>query len=147
MLRVYLRWDTAWGTLLLMHRCSWRGHLQGVFLEGTPVMGTYGFHYCPGVLGGDLRCGKEYEKELFEIGEVGVVLVGGREGGDLLEDDIENLKRSEDVIEMKKNDVHERKVGPKENRVNVCRKRGDRKVSVVPLDGGPTKPQAGPLYY
>ncbi|GJX87712.1 ribonuclease H-like domain-containing protein [Tanacetum coccineum] len=24
-----------------------------VFLEGTPVMGTYGFHYCPGVLGGD----------------------------------------------------------------------------------------------
>ncbi|GJT24329.1 hypothetical protein Tco_0894266 [Tanacetum coccineum] len=60
-----------------MPRCSWRGHLQGVhihycpgvlggdtcegyifitarvFLEGTPVMGTYGFHYCPGVLGGD----------------------------------------------------------------------------------------------
>ncbi|GJV40283.1 hypothetical protein Tco_1418723 [Tanacetum coccineum] len=24
-----------------------------VFLEGTPVMGTYGFHYCLGVLGGD----------------------------------------------------------------------------------------------
>ncbi|GJW64052.1 retrovirus-related pol polyprotein from transposon TNT 1-94 [Tanacetum coccineum] len=24
-----------------------------VFLEGTAVMGTYGFHYCPGVLGGD----------------------------------------------------------------------------------------------
>ncbi|GKC51213.1 putative reverse transcriptase domain-containing protein [Tanacetum coccineum] len=24
-----------------------------VFLEGTPVMGTYGFHYCQGVLGGD----------------------------------------------------------------------------------------------
>ncbi|GKC70881.1 hypothetical protein Tco_1116764, partial [Tanacetum coccineum] len=24
-----------------------------VFLEGTPVMGTYGFHYCPGVLGGE----------------------------------------------------------------------------------------------
>ncbi|GKB90291.1 hypothetical protein Tco_0962563 [Tanacetum coccineum] len=50
---------------------------------------------------------REYEKELFEIGEVEVVLVGGREG----EDDIENLKRSErfrseDVIEMKKNDVH-----------------------------------------
>ncbi|GJV51019.1 hypothetical protein Tco_1446760 [Tanacetum coccineum] len=55
--------------------------------------------------------GEEYERELFEIGEVGVVLVGGGEGGDLLEDDIENLKRSErfrseDVIEMKKNDVH-----------------------------------------
>ncbi|GJY75482.1 hypothetical protein Tco_0480598 [Tanacetum coccineum] len=63
--------------------CSWRGHLRGahihycpvflegtpmrgtysllpgvlggdtLFLEGTPVMGTYGFHYCPGVLGGD----------------------------------------------------------------------------------------------
>ncbi|GJU85260.1 retrovirus-related pol polyprotein from transposon TNT 1-94 [Tanacetum coccineum] len=24
-----------------------------VFLQGTPAMGTYGFHYCPGVLGGD----------------------------------------------------------------------------------------------
>ncbi|GKD68616.1 retrovirus-related pol polyprotein from transposon TNT 1-94 [Tanacetum coccineum] len=24
-----------------------------VFLEGTPVIGIYGFHYCPGVLGGD----------------------------------------------------------------------------------------------
>ncbi|GJU10611.1 putative reverse transcriptase domain-containing protein, partial [Tanacetum coccineum] len=24
-----------------------------VFLEGTPAMGTYGFHYCPGILGGD----------------------------------------------------------------------------------------------
>ncbi|GKF92360.1 hypothetical protein Tco_0279079, partial [Tanacetum coccineum] len=24
-----------------------------VFLEGTPVMGTYGFHYCPSILGGD----------------------------------------------------------------------------------------------
>ncbi|GKC57565.1 hypothetical protein Tco_1085163 [Tanacetum coccineum] len=24
-----------------------------VFLEGTPVMGTKDFHYCPGVLGGD----------------------------------------------------------------------------------------------
>ncbi|GKB13925.1 50S ribosomal protein HLP, mitochondrial-like protein [Tanacetum coccineum] len=60
-----------------MPGCSWRGHLRGVhihycpgvlggdtcegyifitarvFLEGTPVMGTYGFHYCPGVLGGD----------------------------------------------------------------------------------------------
>ncbi|GJW13341.1 putative reverse transcriptase domain-containing protein [Tanacetum coccineum] len=24
-----------------------------VLLEGTPVMGTYGFHYCPDVLGGD----------------------------------------------------------------------------------------------
>ncbi|GKC35449.1 anticodon-binding aminoacyl-tRNA synthetase, class 1a, partial [Tanacetum coccineum] len=24
-----------------------------VFLKGTPVMGTYGFHYCTGVLGGD----------------------------------------------------------------------------------------------
>ncbi|GJZ47062.1 hypothetical protein Tco_0600894 [Tanacetum coccineum] len=42
------------------------------------------------------------ERELFEIGEL---------RGDLLEDDIKNLKRSErfrseDVIEMKKNDVH-----------------------------------------
>ncbi|GKA65112.1 hypothetical protein Tco_0764819, partial [Tanacetum coccineum] len=60
-----------------MPGCSWRGHLRGVhihycpgvlggdtwegyifitvwvFLEETPVMGTYGFHYCPGVLGGD----------------------------------------------------------------------------------------------
>ncbi|GJR17709.1 putative reverse transcriptase domain-containing protein [Tanacetum coccineum] len=28
-----------------------------VFLEGTPVMGTYGFHYCPSVLGGDTSDG------------------------------------------------------------------------------------------
>ncbi|GJR30927.1 cleavage/polyadenylation specificity factor [Tanacetum coccineum] len=65
------------GTQSLLPRCSWKGHLRGVhihycpgvlggdtcegyifitarvFLEGTPVMGTYGFHYCPGVLGGD----------------------------------------------------------------------------------------------
>ncbi|GKB21041.1 putative ribonuclease H-like domain-containing protein [Tanacetum coccineum] len=45
--------------------------------------------------------------------------------GDLLEDDIENLKRSErfrseDMIEMKKND--ERMAGPKENRVKVAEK-------------------------
>ncbi|GJY66620.1 hypothetical protein Tco_0468858 [Tanacetum coccineum] len=64
-----------------MPGCSWRGHLRGVhihfcpsvlggdtcegyifitarvFLEGTPVMGTYGFHYCPGVLGGDTYYG------------------------------------------------------------------------------------------
>ncbi|GKF63545.1 hypothetical protein Tco_0186993, partial [Tanacetum coccineum] len=60
-----------------MPGCSWKGHLRGVhihycpdvlgrdtcegcifitawvFLEETPVMGTYGFHYCPGVLRGD----------------------------------------------------------------------------------------------
>ncbi|GJW75492.1 hypothetical protein Tco_0134862 [Tanacetum coccineum] len=45
-----------------MPGCSWRGHLRWVhilfitawvFLEGTPAMGTYSFHYCPGVLGGD----------------------------------------------------------------------------------------------
>ncbi|GKC44264.1 hypothetical protein Tco_1061986 [Tanacetum coccineum] len=60
-----------------MPGCSWRGHLRGVhihycpgvlgrdtcegyifitarvFLEGTPVIGTYGFHYCSGVIGGD----------------------------------------------------------------------------------------------
>ncbi|GJZ08062.1 hypothetical protein Tco_0542345 [Tanacetum coccineum] len=56
---------------------------------------------------GEFCKGEEYERELFEIGEVGVVLVSGGEG----EDDIESLKRSEgfrseDVIEMKKNDVH-----------------------------------------
>ncbi|GJW35205.1 hypothetical protein Tco_0058125 [Tanacetum coccineum] len=66
-----------------MPGCSWRGHLRGVhihycpgvlggdtcegyifitarvFLEGTPVMGTYGFHYCPGVLGGDTYDGHD----------------------------------------------------------------------------------------
>ncbi|GJR51454.1 ribonuclease H-like domain-containing protein [Tanacetum coccineum] len=63
-----------------MPECSWKGHLghlrgvhihycpdvlggdtckgfifitARVFLDRTPVMGTYGFHYCPGVLGGD----------------------------------------------------------------------------------------------
>nr|GEX08015.1 hypothetical protein [Tanacetum cinerariifolium] len=49
--------------------------------------------------------GKEYERELLEIGEERL----SRE--DLLEDDIENLKRgdgfsSEDVIEMKRSDYH-----------------------------------------
>ncbi|GJY09925.1 hypothetical protein Tco_0378110 [Tanacetum coccineum] len=29
-----------------------------VFLEGTPVMGTYGFHYYPSVLGGDTSDGR-----------------------------------------------------------------------------------------
>ncbi|GJS42504.1 hypothetical protein Tco_0567547 [Tanacetum coccineum] len=54
-----------------------------------------------------MECHKceEYERELFEIGDVGVVLVGRGDG----EDDIENLRRgekfrSEDVIGMKKND-------------------------------------------
>ncbi|GKA01336.1 putative reverse transcriptase domain-containing protein, partial [Tanacetum coccineum] len=34
-----------------------------VFLEGTPVMGTYSFHYCPGVLGGDTYDGNDYKTE------------------------------------------------------------------------------------
>ncbi|GJT95539.1 hypothetical protein Tco_1091057 [Tanacetum coccineum] len=51
--------------------------------------------------------GDENERELLEMGEVGVILFGGEEG----EDDIENLRRSErfrseEVIEMEKNDVH-----------------------------------------
>ncbi|GJY86385.1 hypothetical protein Tco_0500411 [Tanacetum coccineum] len=70
-----------------MPGCSWRGHLRGVhiyycpgvlagdtcegyifitarvFLEGTPAMGTYGFHYYPGVLGGDTYDG--YIMHLF----------------------------------------------------------------------------------
>nr|GEZ04784.1 hypothetical protein [Tanacetum cinerariifolium] len=51
--------------------------------------------------------GEECERELLEIGEEGVVLVGGGES----EDDIEKLKRgdgfsSEDVIEMKRSDYH-----------------------------------------
>nr|GEU64079.1 putative reverse transcriptase domain-containing protein [Tanacetum cinerariifolium] len=51
--------------------------------------------------------GEVYERDLLEIGDEGVVLVGGGED----EDDIENLKRddgfsSEDVIEMKRSDYH-----------------------------------------
>ncbi|GJT00060.1 zinc finger MYM-type protein 1-like protein [Tanacetum coccineum] len=82
---------------------------------------------------------EEYERELFEIGKVGVVLVGGGEG----EDDIDNLKRSErfrseDVIEMKKNDVYERMAGPKENRVRVAEKEKAGKFCGSP-DGGPMR--------
>nr|GEY33889.1 hypothetical protein [Tanacetum cinerariifolium] len=56
---------------------------------------------------GEFCKGEEYDRELLEIGKEGVVLVGGGEG----EDDIENLKRgdgfsSEDVIEMKRNDYY-----------------------------------------
>ncbi|GKE96395.1 hypothetical protein Tco_1581250, partial [Tanacetum coccineum] len=29
-----------------------------VFLDGTPAMGTYGFHYCPSVLGGETYDGE-----------------------------------------------------------------------------------------
>ncbi|GJY32124.1 putative reverse transcriptase domain-containing protein [Tanacetum coccineum] len=42
-------WDTCEGYIFITAR---------VFLEGTPVMGTYGFHYCPGVLRGDTYDGK-----------------------------------------------------------------------------------------
>ncbi|GJR52796.1 retrovirus-related pol polyprotein from transposon TNT 1-94 [Tanacetum coccineum] len=34
-----------------------------VFLEGTPTMGTYGFHYCPGVLGRDTYDGGYRQEE------------------------------------------------------------------------------------
>nr|GEY42072.1 hypothetical protein [Tanacetum cinerariifolium]GEY47339.1 hypothetical protein [Tanacetum cinerariifolium] len=66
----------------------------------------------PTVTGGGPRYirgppGEEYERELLEIGEEGVVLVGGGEG----EDDIEKLKRGDgfssgDVIKMKRSDYH-----------------------------------------
>ncbi|GJU33071.1 hypothetical protein Tco_1176660 [Tanacetum coccineum] len=51
------------------------------------------------------------EREFVVIEEVGRDLYGGGEGGDLLEDDIKTLRRSEGcirevVIEMKKNDVY-----------------------------------------
>nr|GEU42920.1 hypothetical protein [Tanacetum cinerariifolium] len=61
----------------------------------------------------DFYKGEEYERELFNIEEERIVLFSGGEGvtREFLEDDIENLKRSkrfksEDVIEMKKNDYH-----------------------------------------
>ncbi|GJX64897.1 hypothetical protein Tco_0299240, partial [Tanacetum coccineum] len=39
-----------------------------VFLEGTPVMGTYGFHYCPGVLREDTYDGcKQIRRDCFEV--------------------------------------------------------------------------------
>nr|GEV69923.1 hypothetical protein [Tanacetum cinerariifolium] len=106
----------------------------------------------PTVTGG----GEEYKRRLFEIGE---------SRGNLLEDDIENLKRSERfrseyVIEMNKNDDHiyigilgkawywrmqilrsvlfrkERMAGPEENRVKVAEKEETRKSHSSP-DGGP----------
>ncbi|GKD18063.1 hypothetical protein Tco_1207221 [Tanacetum coccineum] len=40
--------DTCEGYIFIIAR---------VFLEGTLVMGTYGFHYCPSVLGGDTSDG------------------------------------------------------------------------------------------
>ncbi|GKB42365.1 putative reverse transcriptase domain-containing protein [Tanacetum coccineum] len=66
-----------------MPRCSWRGHLRGahihycpVFLEGTPVMGTYDIHFCPGVLGGDTCDGQRQEnKKNLKAKDVGDILV------------------------------------------------------------------------
>ncbi|GJX05070.1 hypothetical protein Tco_0190986 [Tanacetum coccineum] len=65
------------------------------------------------------------DREFVVIGDVGGVLFGGLEGGDLLEDDIETLRGSERcirevVIEMKKN--VERLAGPSGNMVNVADK-------------------------
>ncbi|GJW13323.1 ribose-phosphate pyrophosphokinase 4 [Tanacetum coccineum] len=40
----FTRGDTCEGYIFITAR---------VFLEGTPVIDTYGFHYCPSVLGGD----------------------------------------------------------------------------------------------
>ncbi|GKB55925.1 hypothetical protein Tco_0912111 [Tanacetum coccineum] len=60
-------WGTTFrgGTYSLLMSVLGGDNLRGVifftarvFLEGTPVMGTYGFHYCPGVLGGDTYDGK-----------------------------------------------------------------------------------------
>ncbi|GKD37437.1 hypothetical protein Tco_1257644 [Tanacetum coccineum] len=104
---------------------AWIDHLINV------GKGLYTFH-----INGQnyYRIGEEYERELFKIGEVGVVLVAGGEG----EDDIENLKRSEgfrseDVIEMKKN--NERMAEPKESRVKVAEKEKTKKFHGSPDDG------------
>ncbi|GJS24542.1 hypothetical protein Tco_0453174 [Tanacetum coccineum] len=71
-----------------------------VWLEGGGIYGEVGVEFYKG---------EEDERELFEIGEVGVVIFGG--GEDLLEEDIEILRRSErfrrdEVIEMEKNVIH-----------------------------------------
>ncbi|GJW57107.1 hypothetical protein Tco_0103838 [Tanacetum coccineum] len=57
---VFLEGTPARGTYSLLPGVLGRDTCEGyifnsawLFLEGTPVMGTYGFHYCPGVLGGD----------------------------------------------------------------------------------------------
>ncbi|GJZ18199.1 hypothetical protein Tco_0554322 [Tanacetum coccineum] len=91
-----------------------------------------------------LSRGEEYQRGLFEIGDVGVVLFGRGEG----EDDIENLRRSErfrseDVIEMKKND--ERMAGPKENKVKVAEKEETGKFHGSP-DGGPVNLKRSHIY-
>ncbi|GJW83795.1 putative reverse transcriptase domain-containing protein [Tanacetum coccineum] len=53
---VFLEGTPVRGTYSLLPGVLGGDTIEGyarVFLEGTPVMGTYGFHYCPGVLGGD----------------------------------------------------------------------------------------------
>ncbi|GJU27408.1 hypothetical protein Tco_1166029 [Tanacetum coccineum] len=88
---------TCEGYTIIIARCSWRGQLREVhihycpgvlggetyegyifitarvFLEGTPVMGTYGFHYCPGVLGGDTYDG--YIEHRFHELRVIIIIV------------------------------------------------------------------------
>ncbi|GJZ84550.1 retrovirus-related pol polyprotein from transposon TNT 1-94 [Tanacetum coccineum] len=49
-----------------------------VFLEGTPVMGTYGFHYCPGVLGGDTYDGNALRHISAATHFLGCYNIGGQ---------------------------------------------------------------------
>ncbi|GJU87217.1 hypothetical protein Tco_1294763 [Tanacetum coccineum] len=104
--------------------------------EGGGIYGEVGGEgLWPQLLVGDL-CQADLIGDEFHSGfELSFVKLRGY----LLEDDIENLKRSEgfrseDVIEMKKND--ERMGGPKWNRVKVAGKEETGKFRGSP-DGGP----------
>ncbi|GJZ27227.1 putative reverse transcriptase domain-containing protein [Tanacetum coccineum] len=59
---VFLEGTPVRGTYSLLPGVLGGDTIEGyarVFLEGTPVMGTYGFHYCQGVLGGDTYDGRQ----------------------------------------------------------------------------------------
>ncbi|GKA31283.1 ankyrin repeat domain-containing protein 2B-like protein [Tanacetum coccineum] len=59
-----------------------------VFLEGTPVMGTKDFHYCPGVLGGDTCDGYKrvfINARVFLEGTPTMVYYPSRDDGDIVE--------------------------------------------------------------
>ncbi|GJQ93789.1 hypothetical protein Tco_0004928 [Tanacetum coccineum] len=99
-------WGTTFrgGTYSLLMSVLGGDNLRGVifftarvFLEGTPVMGTYGFHYCPGVLGGDTYDGY-IEHRFHELRVIIEKLKKEKESNQIKIDNFENASKSLDKL-------------------------------------------------